>query len=157
MAAQLLRATSREVGPHGAMLIGVDLDKDRATLERAYNDAAGVTAEFNLNLLVRINRELRANFDLDAFRHEAVWDDAAGRIEMRLVSTRAQTVRVAGQSFAFAPGEVLVTEYSHKYSLAAFQRLAEANGFTLAQRWTDPQRLFSVQLLAAGGLYAGGT
>lgn len=149
MAADLLRATRREVGAGGAMLIGVDLVKDRATLERAYNDDAGVTAEFNLNLLVRLNRELGADFDPGAFRHEAVWDEAAGRIEMRLVSTRSQTVHLAGQSFAFAAGEVLVTEYSHKYSLEAFGVLAAANGFTVARVWTDPDRLFSVQLLEA--------
>lgn len=149
MAADLLRAVRSDVGPGGAMLIGVDLEKDRALLERAYNDAAGVTAEFNLNLLVRLNRELGADFDLDAFRHEAVWDEAAGRIEMRLVSTRAQTVHLAGHDFAFAPGEILVTEYSHKYSLEGFRRLAEANGFAVARVWTDPAALFSVQLLAA--------
>ena len=149
MAADLLRAVRSDVGPGGAMLIGVDLEKDRALLEQAYNDAAGVTAEFNLNLLVRLNRELGADFDLDAFRHEAVWDEAAGRIEMRLVSTRAQTVHVVGHDFAFAPGEILVTEYSHKYSLEGFRRLAEANGFAVARVWTDPAALFSVQLLAA--------
>lgn len=149
MAADLLRAVRSDVGPGGAMLIGVDLEKDRTLLERAYNDAAGVTAEFNLNLLVRLNRELGADFDLDAFRHEAVWDEAAGRIEMRLVSTRAQTVHLAGHDFAFAPGEILVTEYSHKYSLEGFRRLAEANGFAVARVWTDPAALFSVQLLAA--------
>ena len=149
MAADLLRAVRSDVGPGGAMLIGVDLEKDRAVLERAYNDAAGVTAEFNLNLLVRMNRELGADFDIGAFRHEAVWDEAAGRIEMRLISTRAQTVNVAGHDFAFAPGEILVTEYSHKYSLEGFRRLAEANGFTVARVWTDPDRLFSVQLLEA--------
>jgi len=149
MAADLLRAVRSDVGPGGAMLIGVDLEKDRAVLERAYNDAAGVTAEFNLNLLVRLNRELGADFDLGAFRHEAVWDETAGRIEMRLISTGAQTVHVAGHEFAFAPGEILVTEYSHKYSLEGFRRLAEANGFTVARTWTDPDALFSVQLLAA--------
>lgn len=149
MAADLLRATSREVGPGGAMLIGVDLVKDRATLERAYNDAAGVTAEFNLNLLVRLNRELGTDFDVGAFRHEAVWDEAAGRVEMRLVSMRPQTVRVAGRIFTFAADEILVTEYSHKYTLEAFRALADANGFTVARVWTDPERLFSVQLLEA--------
>jgi dimethylhistidine N-methyltransferase len=149
MAAALLRATRREVGPGGAMLIGVDLKKDPAVLERAYNDAAGVTAEFNLNLLVRLNRELGADFDVAAFRHEAVWDEAHGRIEMRLVSTRPQVVRIAGRRFPFATGEILVTEYSHKYSLEDFRALTEASGFAVAQVWTDPQRLFSVQLLAA--------
>ena len=149
MAADLLRATRNEVGPGGAMLIGVDLKKDRAVLALAYNDPAGVTAQFNLNLLARLNRELDADFDLAAFRHEAVWDDARDRIEMRLISTRQQAVEIAGRSFAFAAGEILVTEYSHKYSLEAFRRLAEASGFTVARVWTDAERLFSVQLLEA--------
>jgi dimethylhistidine N-methyltransferase len=147
MAAGLLRATSREVGPGGAMLIGVDLVKDRTVLERAYNDAAGVTAEFNLNLLLRLNRELGADFDPGGFHHEAVWDSVAERIEMRLVSTRAQAVTLAGQRFEFAAGESLVTEYSHKYTLDGFRQLAENNGFSVARVWTDPERLFSVQLL----------
>ena len=149
MAADLLRATRVEVGAGGAMLIGVDLEKDRAILERAYNDEAGVTAQFNLNLLARLNRELGANFDLGAFRHSAVWDEARGRIEMRLVSRRAQRVRVGGRQFQFDAGEILVTEYSHKYSLEGFRALAEANGYTVARVWTDPERLFSVQLLEA--------
>lgn len=147
MAADLLANTCREVGPGGAMLVGVDLVKDRETLERAYNDAAGVTAEFNLNLLVRLNRELGADFDVDAFEHRAVWDDGAARIEMRLISSRDQRVTVAGQAFDFAAGEVLVTEYSHKYTLEAFRALAEGAGFALARSWTDPDGLFSVHLL----------
>ena len=149
MAADLLRATRREVGTGGAMLIGVDLVKDRAVLERAYNDAAGVTAQFNLNLLVRLNRELGADFDVGGFRHEAVWDDVHERIEMRLVSTRPQSVQVAGRTFDFAAGEILVTEYSHKYTPDGFRALAEANGFSVAKIWTDPEQLFSVQLLEA--------
>lgn len=160
MAADLLAATCREVGPGGAMLIGVDLVKDRAVLERAYNDAAGVTAAFNLNLLVRLNRELGADFDVGAFRHLAVWDEAAARIEMRLVSSREQRVRVAGRQFDFAAGEALVTEYSHKYTLQAFRALAEDAGFAVAQTWTDAAGLFSVQLLevpAAAQDSAGGT
>jgi uncharacterized SAM-dependent methyltransferase len=144
-----LRATRSEVGAAGAMLIGVDLEKDRRILEQAYNDSAGVTAEFNLNLLVRLNRELGANFDVAAFRHEAVWDETHKRIEMRLVSLRRQVVQVAGCRFGFSAGEILVTEYSHKYSLAAFRALAEANGFAVARTWTDPGQLFSVQLLQA--------
>lgn len=147
MAADLLQATRQEVGAGGAMLIGVDLEKDPAVLERAYNDDAGVTAEFNLNLLVRLNRELGADFDVGTFRHEAVWDAARGRIEMRLVSTIAQTVRVADRRFRFSAGEILVTEYSHKYSLEGFRALAHAGGFEVAQTWTDPGNLFSVQLL----------
>jgi dimethylhistidine N-methyltransferase len=149
MAADLLQATRQEVGAGGAMLIGVDLEKNRAILEQAYNDSAGVTAQFNLNLLARLNRELGANFDLGAFRHHAVWDDARGRIEMRLVSQRAQRVSLGGRQFQFAAGEILVTEYSHKYSLEGFRALAEANGFSVARVWTDPERLFSVQLLEA--------
>ena len=147
MAANLLRATSLEVGAGGAMLIGVDLEKDRETLERAYNDNAGVTADFNLNLLLRLNRELGADFDLDAFRHEARWDEQASRIEMRLVSTRPQSVRIAGQEFSFTQDEPLVTEYSHKYALETFRALAESNGFRVDRVWTDPAQLFSVQLL----------
>jgi L-histidine Nalpha-methyltransferase len=151
MAASLLRATRSEVGSGGAMLIGVDLEKDRTLLERAYNDSAGVTARFNLNLLARLNRELGADFDVAGFRHEAIWDEAHSRIEMRLVSLRPQTVQIAGRKFGFSAGEILVTEYSHKYSLAAFSDLAQASGFAVAQTWTDPQKLFSVQLLEAIG------
>jgi dimethylhistidine N-methyltransferase len=147
LAAGLLDATARAMGPGGAMLIGVDLKKGAGILEPAYNDAAGVTARFNLNLLVRLNRELGADFDVGAFTHAAVWDEANSRIEMRLISQRAQTVRVAGRRFDFAAGEALVTEYSHKYSMDAFRRLAEGNGFRPARVWTDPDRLFSVQLL----------
>lgn len=149
MAADLLRSTSQEVGPGGAMLIGVDLAKDPRTLERAYNDDAGVTARFNLNLLERLNRELGADFDLAAFSHRATWNEAECRIEMRLVSAVEQSVRVAGQEFAFQAGESLVTEYSHKYTREAFRALAEANGFLVEQVWTDPGQLFSVQLLIA--------
>jgi dimethylhistidine N-methyltransferase len=161
MAAALLRSTCREVGPGGAMLIGVDLEKDRAMLELAYNDPAGVTAEFNLNLLARLNRELGADFDIDAFRHEAVWDEAHGRIEMRLVSTCDQVVNVAGRRFEFSADEELVTEYSHKYSLDGFRALAQAAEFSVSRVWTDPDGLFSVQLLesSAGsvGHSSGGT
>lgn len=151
LAAGLLRSTSAAMGSGGAMLIGVDLKKDASILEPAYNDAAGVTARFNLNLLVRLNRELGSDFDVGAFRHEAVWDEARSRVEMRLVSTRAQDVHLAGRRFHFAPGEVLVTEYSHKYSPEAFRELAQDNGFRVARTWTDPQGLFSVQYLEVAG------
>lgn len=149
MAADLLRATRKGVGAGGAMLIGVDLKKDPAVLERAYNDSAGVTAEFNRNLLVRLNRELGANFEVEAFRHEAVWDEAGSRIEMRLISERRQSVSISGRRFDFVPGEILVTEYSHKYSFRAFRKLAETGGFSVVRVWTDPEELFSVQLLEA--------
>jgi dimethylhistidine N-methyltransferase len=128
----------------GGLLIGVDLVKDRATLEAAYDDAAGVTAAFNLNLLHRINRELGGTFDPDTFRHRAVWNDAERRIEAFLVSTRDQTASVDGVAFRFAEGEAVHTENSHKYTVEGFARFAAGAGFVLRQRWTDADGLFSV-------------
>jgi len=113
----------------------------------AYDDAKGVTAAFNLNLLARINRELDGTFDLTRFAHEAVYDEGHGRIEMRLVSLADQTVRVAGQDFAFAAGERIHTENSHKYSVAQFQALARGAGWTAVRAWTDADQLFSLHLL----------
>lgn len=136
-------------GKDGAMLIGVDLKKDSGVLHAAYNDAQGVTAEFNLNLLRRINRELAADFDLDQFRHVAFYDVAAGRIEMHLESLREQTVTVSGRTFVFGAGERMHTENSCKYSVAEFQRLAQAAGFQPAKVWVDADRLFAVHLLQA--------
>lgn len=144
----LLKVMHTEAAAGGALLIGVDLRKDRATLERAYNDAAGVTAEFNLNLLRRMNRELGADFDLSRFEHRADWNENAGRIEMRLVSRVAQRVTVAGETIRFDAGECILTEYSHKYELEQFAAMAAAAGFEVARVWTDPDRLFSVQFLA---------
>lgn len=134
-------------GAEGAMLVGVDLKKDQALLHAAYNDAQGVTAEFNLNLLARINRELGANFDLSAFRHHAFYNAAAGRIEMHLVSLAAQRVTLGGHAFDFGPGETIHTENSYKYSIEEFQELARSAGFEPAACWTDPQRLFAVHYL----------
>lgn len=145
----LLRTMRAEAGEDGGLLVGVDLLKSPEILEPAYNDCAGVTAAFNLNLLARFNRELDADFDLDAFRHLAVFDRTAHRIEMRLVSQRAQRVRIAGESFAFAQGEYIVTEHSHKYTKEQFAGMAAAAGFRLETLWTDPEELFSVQYLAA--------
>lgn len=136
-------------GAGGAMLIGVDLKKNAGVLHAAYNDAQGVTAEFNLNLLRRINRELAADFDLDQFRHVAFYNGAAGRVEMHLESLREQTVTVSGRTFVFAAGERMHTENSCKYSIAEFQRLAQASGFRPAQVWVDAGRLFAVHLLEA--------
>jgi dimethylhistidine N-methyltransferase len=133
--------------PGGAVLVGADLRKDRKVLEAAYDDAAGVTAEFNLNLLLRVNRELGADFDLDRFRHRAVWDERRGRVEMHLVSTAAQTVRIGGESFSFAAGEAIHSESSYKYDLEGFAGLARAAGLAVARVWLDDRRWFSVQYL----------
>lgn len=143
----LLVAMRRLVRPHGAVLIGVDLKKDRSTLERAYNDARGVTAEFNRNMLVRLNRELDATFDVASFRHRAIWNETAGRIEMHLVSTRAQGVSVAGERIDFRAGEHILTECSYKYAPSEFAALAARAGFAIERLWTDRDALFSVQFL----------
>ena len=132
----------------GAMLIGVDLKKEHGVLHAAYNDAAGVTAAFNLNVLARINRELGADFDLDRFEHRAHYDARAGRIEMHLVSRDTQRVRVATREFEFAAGETIHTENSYKYSVDEFQALAARAGFAAEHYWVDPQRLFSIHYLA---------
>ncbi|MCX4247279.1 L-histidine N(alpha)-methyltransferase [Paraliomyxa miuraensis] len=146
-ATRLLSQMAAQVGPGGGLLIGTDLRKDPAVLEAAYNDAQGVTAEFNLNLLRRINRELGANFELDGWRHQAIYDQELGRIEMLLVSGRAQVVEVGGQRFAFAAGESIRTEYSHKYAIDEFHRMARQAGFSAVKVWTDPKPLFAVHLL----------
>ena len=148
-AQRFLARMARVAGPRGALLVGVDLRKDRATLERAYDDRAGVTAAFNLNLLVRINRELDGDFDLGRFRHQARWNDRAGRIEMHLVSTVAQTVRVAGRPFWFNAGDTIHTENSYKYDLANFAALAAGVGLGVREVWTDAAHRFSVQYLTA--------
>jgi len=147
-ATRLLRRFRRQLGPHGSLLIGVDLKKDPAILHAAYNDAAGVTAAFNRNLLARANRELSASFDIEAFAHDAFWNAPAGRIEMHLRSTVAQKVLVAGRSFRFTAGETIHTENSYKYTLDEFRACAVAAGFAPAAVWTDPAGLFSVHLLA---------
>lgn len=146
-ARRFLAQVAAQVGAGGALLIGVDLRKPRAVLEAAYDDAEGVTAEFNRNLLRRINRELGADFDGAAFDHRAFWNDAEGRVEMHLVSRRAQVVKLAGRRIPLARGESIHTENSHKYDLAGFAALARPAGFEVERIWTDPARLFSVQLL----------
>jgi len=146
-AGELLRVMHTEAAAGGALLIGVDLRKDRATLERAYNDGAGITARFNLNLLTRMNRELGAGFDLSQFEHQATWNPEDGRIEMRLISLEDQAVPVAGKTITFDAGETILTEYSHKYRLEEFAELAVEAGFGVERVWTDPEHLFSVQFL----------
>ena len=148
-AREFLREARATVGPGGAMLVGVDLKKDEALLNAAYNDAQGVTAAFNLNLLTRINRELGADFDLGAFRHWAFYNAALGRIEMHLVSEKPQSVTIAGHRFEFAAGETIHTENSCKYSVDEFQALARSAGFVPEHCWTDPAQLFAVHYLAA--------
>jgi dimethylhistidine N-methyltransferase len=138
----------RVLGHGNAMLIGVDLKKDPALLDAAYNDSAGVTAQFILNLLERMNRELDADFDLDRFAYEGFYNAAAGRIEIYIKSLADQIVTVAGRAIRFAAGERIHTEYSCKYSVAEFQHLAARAGFRPLRHWTDRGDLFSVHLLA---------
>lgn len=126
------------------LLIGVDLEKDRRVLEAAYNDASGVTAAFNLNLLTRANEELGADFALDRFRHEAIYNAAEKRVEMHLVSTCAQDVRIGTERFSFQEGGRIVTEYSYKYPPEEFERLAHSAGWTTLDRWMDPRGWFGV-------------
>jgi dimethylhistidine N-methyltransferase len=133
----------------GGLLIGVDLVKDPAVLHLAYNDAAGVTAAFNKNLLARANRELGADFDLAAFDHYAFYDPSEQRIEMHLLSRRRQVVAVCGERVVFDEGQTLHTENSCKYTVDGFRRLARAAGFEPQAVWTDDARLFSVHWLAA--------
>ena len=133
----------------GGLLVGVDLVKDPALLHAAYNDSAGVTAAFNLNLLARANRELGANFDLAAFQHYAFYAPLERRIEMHLLSACQQSVTVGGERFDFAEGQTLHTENSCKYTVPGFQALARAAGLQPQAVWTDAQRLFSVHWLAA--------
>jgi L-histidine N-alpha-methyltransferase len=147
-AALFLRNAAKTLGPGGLMVVGVDLKKSRRMLDDAYNDAAGVTAAFNLNLLRRINRELHANFDLDSFTHCAHYNAIHGRIEMHLYSLAFQSVRIDGRVFSFASGESIHTENAYKYSVGDFQTLARANGFSCVTAWTDQRHLFSVHCLA---------
>jgi dimethylhistidine N-methyltransferase len=148
-AARFLRRAADILGPGALMILGVDLEKDEAMLHPAYNDAAGVTARFNLNLLVRMNRELGANFDVSAFRHCAIYNHEQHRIEMHLVSRKAQKVRLCGRTLAFAAGESIHTENSYKYSIPRFAALAGASGWRLQKSWTDAKDMFSVHALRA--------
>jgi dimethylhistidine N-methyltransferase len=144
-----LRMTRGQVGPKGAMLVGVDLKKDPVLLHAAYNDSRGVTAAFNLNLLARVNRELGADFDLRRWRHYAFYNAALGRIEMHLGSLTKQTVDVGNHRFSFERGETIHTENSYKYSVGEFQALARRGGFKPVKVWTDAAELFSVHGLIA--------
>lgn len=148
-ATAFLRQALALAQPGGAMLVGVDLKKDHALLNAAYDDAKGVTAEFNLNLLARMNRELAADFDVHRFRHRAFYEPELGRIEMHLESLCHQRVMVDGRAFEFDAGETIHTENSYKYSVDEFRALAREAGFEPARCWTDPAHLFSVHYLVA--------
>jgi dimethylhistidine N-methyltransferase len=146
-AIELLRTMRRIAGDGGGLLIGYDLVKEPAILERAYDDAAGVTAAFNLNVLQHLNRELGSDFDLSQYRHEAVWVVDHSRIEMHLVSLRDQTVTIAGEGIQFATGEHLVTEHCHKYTAQSFAAQAKEAGWKAVRTWQDERAYFNVQYL----------
>lgn len=148
-ATAFLRNARTLLGDDGALVLGADRKKDPQRLHDAYNDSAGVTAAFTLNLLRRMNRELQATFDLSAFAHEAFYDEHEGRIEIYVRSLAKQSVTVAGRRFDFAAGERVHTEYSHKYDPADLAALAESGGFKVARTWTDRERLFAVVYLEA--------
>ncbi len=148
-AVEFLRGAAATLGLGGFLVIGVDLKKDRAVLEAAYNDARGVTAAFNLNLLRRINRELGGTFDLRGFEHDAVYREDLGRVEMHLVSRRDQRATVDGVSFDFAAGETIHTENSYKYGVEEFRSLSERAGFRSARTLIDPLNRFSIHCLEA--------
>lgn len=141
----LLAVMHHEAGEGGAMLIGVDLQKDPAVIERAYNDSEGVTAEFNLNMLRHLNREFGADFDLDSWTHQADYNEEEGRVEIRLINSSLQEVNVGDETVVIDEGEGILTEYSHKYTLEGFAAMAEGAGFRVARVWTDADKLFSVQ------------
>jgi dimethylhistidine N-methyltransferase len=147
-AADFLIKIASIAGPGGRALIGVDLKKSKIILERAYNDSAGVTADFNLNLLARINRELGGDFYLRQWCHRAIYNEKIGRIEMHLISKVPQTVTIADVAFKFAAGEHIITEFSYKYSPAEMMALAATAGLSFEKLWTDEQNLFGLFLFA---------
>lgn len=147
-AVKVLEEIKMMVGEDGGLLIGVDLQKESDILSAAYNDKKGFTAQFNTNLLVRINRELEADFDLDQFQHHAFYNEDEQRIEMHLVSKQDQRIVIDDQEFRFKKEQSIITEYSHKYSIQGFQQLAEQAGFKLVKTWLDEDKLFSVHYLA---------
>jgi len=148
-ACRFLRSAREILGAGAQMIIGADLEKDERVLYHAYNDAAGVTARFNLNVLVRMNRELGGNFDISAFTHRAIYNRERHRIEMHLISKRPQVVRMLGTSFSFRHGESIHTENSYKYSIERFAALARGAGWKVRTSWTDAAGMFSVHALVA--------
>jgi dimethylhistidine N-methyltransferase len=154
-AATFLRHAARILGAGATFIVGVDLVKDTQVLQRAYNDSQGVTAQFNLNLLARINRELGGRFNLGCFEHHAFFNRERSRIEMHLASLKRQRVRLLGECIDFRAGETIHTENSYKYSLESFGALARGAGFTPHAVWTDPERYFSVHVLTLGAARSG--
>jgi dimethylhistidine N-methyltransferase len=148
-ASAFLRSARAILGEGATLIVGVDLEKDERVLHDAYNDAAGVTGQFNLNVLARINRELGGNLDLDGFRHRAIYNRERHRIEMHLISRKPQTVRVLDHTATFRTGETIHTESSYKYSIDRFTALARGSGWMPRASWTDPDRMFSVHALVA--------
>src|SRR5213592_2195034 len=151
-ATEFLRRIANVCRHDGALLIGVDLRKGRDVIEAAYNDTAGVTAQFNLNLLARANRELGADFDLQHWRHRAIYNSDGGRIEMYLISQIDQAVHIADYTFGFRSGEKIITEFSYKYAPEGFAALARNAGFEFQKMWTDDARLFGVFYFVAASL-----
>lgn len=149
-AVALLKHWRAHLGSSGLMIIGVDLKKDPALIELAYNDPQGVTAAFIQNVLTRANREVDANFDCDAFHYEGRYDEEDGCVRMNLLSRRDQNVHIGALEFYFARDEALHVEDSHKYTIEDFAQIATEGGFSVAQVFTDPRKLFSVQILNAG-------
>ena len=144
-AMSLLRVMHHEAGAGGALLIGVDLQKDPTIIENAYNDTSGITAQFNLNMLKHLNRDYGATFDVGEFEHRANYDPITGRVVIELVSQSDQSFEVGEREFDIADGETILTEYSHKYTLDGFAAMAQDAGFSVQRVWTDAERLFSVQ------------
>jgi dimethylhistidine N-methyltransferase len=149
-AVELLARMADFCSADGGVLIGIDLQKEPAVIEAAYNDARGVTAQFNLNLLARINRELDADFCLEQFEHLAFYDRQFQRVDIRLVSRCRQTVRIGSEFIPFRAGEAIHTEYSHKYTIESFTQLAREAGLSLRQFWNDERNLFAVLYLVPG-------
>ena len=143
-ATQMMKTIAGILGPDGGMLIGIDLQKEPSVIEAAYNDSKGVTDEFNLNVLHRLNNELGANFDVEQFHHKATYNQQQGRVEIFVVSSCDQKVQIGEHEFQFAAGEQIFTEYSHKYTIDGFIDLASPVGFSLHKYWTDEQNLFAV-------------
>lgn len=144
LARDFLQRVCNLCGKSGGLIIGVDLQKPKKRIEAAYNDSAGITAAFNLNLLVRLNRELSSDFQLSQWRHRAIYNEDAGRIEMHLVCEADQMVHIDGSKFRFRRGEFIITEFSYKHTPEGFATLALSAGFQLANTWTDSQQLFAV-------------